>query len=204
MHPVLITVFAACIAAYCLLRIGLLRPRLRALKAGRQLWRLMSLDFAKLGERGFYLFDGIADADGSLLGPVLVGPSGVFSLIIRSNPPTGRIFERIDHLASSTLRLGGRPAFADPLGQARGLGARLARFLDDRGLPGVPVTPVLIFPGWRIGKTPDPAERDVLVVSEKTLLAEIASLPDRLEPKEILGLCTVLRAGGASPDTPLG
>jgi hypothetical protein len=202
MHPVLITVFAACITVYCVIRIWLLGPRLRALKAGRQLWRLMSLDFAKLGERGFYLFDGILDTEGSLLGPVLVGPTGVFSLVIRTNLPTGKAFEKIDHLGVSTLRLGDRPAFADPLGQARNLAARLARFLADRGLPGVAVTPVLIFPGWRIGRKPEPDQRDVLVVSEQTLFSEIVAQPGSLEPKTLLSLCSALRAGFDAPQTP--
>lgn len=44
------------------------------------------VDFSALGERGFYLFDGQRDTHGLPPGPVLIGPTGVFSLTVRTSP----------------------------------------------------------------------------------------------------------------------
>lgn len=192
LHPMWMTGFAVCIAFYGLVRAWWLGGRLRALQAGQMLWRLMSVDFSRLGERGYYLFDGVLDSQGLPLGPVLVGPSGVYSLTVRTSPPTGRPFERADHLGRSELRLGGREAFADPLGGARAGSRRVAGYLERRGVPAIRVTPVLVLPGWRMGSKPSTEDRDVLVVSEKTLAAEILAQPVLLEPKMILNLCDAL------------
>lgn len=192
-HPVWMTLFAICIGLYCLVRAWWLGARLRALQAGQQLWRLMSVDFSKLGERGYYLFDGLVDGQALPLGPVLVGPAGVFSLTVRTSPPSGRPFEKADHVDRSILRLGGRPAFADPLGGARSASRRVAAYLEGRGVAAATVCPVLLLPGWRIGSKPSAeAERDVLVVSERTLAVEVLARPPHLEPKEILQLCEAL------------
>jgi hypothetical protein len=196
LHPVWMTLFAVCIALYCVVRAWWLGGRLRALQAGQQLWRLMSVDFSKLGERGYYLFDGLMDGQGLPLGPVLVGPAGVFTLTVRTSPPSGRPFEKADHVDRTRLRLGGRPAFADPLGGARSAARRVAAFLESRGGAVVKVSPVLVLPGWRIGRKPAEEERDVLVVSEKTLATEVLAQPPRLEPKDILGLCEALHPAG--------
>jgi hypothetical protein len=196
LHPLWMTAFAVIIALYCVVRAWWLGARLRALQAGQMLWRMMSVDFSHLGERGYYLFDGVLDAQGLPLGPVLVGPSGVYSLMVRSAPPTGRPFEKADHLSRSELRMGGRPAFADPLGGARAAARRVGGFLQGRGVEPVVVTPVLVLPGWRIGSTPAVSERDVLVVSERTLAAEVLAQPTRLEPKAILNLCEALHPAG--------
>lgn len=193
LHPMWMTALAACFVAYCTARIALLQPRLRALKAGRHFWELMALDFSRLGEKGYFLFDGLKDSQGVLLGPVLAGPSGVYSLAIRTNPPTGRVFEKINHLDGSTLRLGRRAAFADPLGQARLAARRVGLFLQERGIDGIALTPMLIFPGWKMGKSPSGEERDVLVANEKTLAHEVLSRPAILEPKEIQALCEIFQ-----------
>lgn len=192
LHPVWMTSFAVCIALYCVVRVWWLGSRLRGLQAGQMLWRLMAVDFSHLGERGYYLFDGLADAQGMPLGPVLIGPAGVFSLTVRTSPPTGRPFEKAQHVDRSDLRLGGRQAFANPLGGARTAARRVGAFLETRGAAVPQVTPVLVLPGWRIGSKPAEGERDVLVVSERTLATEILAQPHRLEPKGILTLCDAL------------
>ena len=193
LHPLWMTGFAACIALYCALRVWWLRSRLVALQAGQMLWRLMEVDFSQLGERGYYVFDGVLDGRGLPLGPVLIGPSGVYSLTVRHSPPTGRLFERADHVNRRELRLGGRPAFADPLGAARSSARRVSMFLDGVGVDGGTVVPVLVLPGWKLGVVPAAEERDVLVVSERTLASEVLALPQKLEPKSLVGLCEVFR-----------
>jgi len=193
LHPLWMTAFAACIALYCALRIWWLRSRMVALQAGQMLWRLMEVDFSHLGERGYYVFDGVLDGRGLPLGPVLVGPSGVYSLTVRNSPPTGRPFERADHVNRRELRLAGRPAFADPLGAARSAARRVSAFLGGVGVEAGAVMPVLVLPGWKLGTVPASAERDVLVVSERTLASEVLARPMVLEPKDLLALCEVLR-----------
>lgn len=196
LHPLWMTAFAACIALYCALRIWWLRSRMVALQAGQMLWRLMEVDFSHLGERGYYVFEGVMDARGLPLGPVLVGPSGVYSLTVRNSPPTGRPFERADHVSRNELRLAGRPAFADPLGAARSASRRISTFLGGAGVEARLVVPVLVLPGWKLGSVPAAAERDVLVVSERTLASEVLARPVVLEPKDLLAVCEVLRPAG--------
>ncbi len=192
-QPIWLTVFAACIVGYCLLRIGLLRLQSRARHAARYVWERLTPEFARLGERGFYVFEGLTDWQGALLGPILVGPSGVYSLSVRTTPPTGSFFEKVHHLDADTLRLGPRRAFADPLGSARRAARRVAVYLEQRGVPGAAVTPVLIFPGWRMGQVPPGGQRDVLVVNEKTLAAEVLGRSPALEPKDLLALTEALK-----------
>jgi hypothetical protein len=193
------TMFAVAIAGYCAVRVGLLRRRLLALQAGDRMWQAMHVDLDSLGEKGFYLFDGLVDGTGLILGPVLAGPTGIFSLNIRSNPRTGRLFEKVEHVDSRTLRIAGRPAMADPLGQARQAAERVRCLLEDRGVTGLAVTPLLIYPGWNLSRPPPPSERDVIVANEKTLAPEVMSGPPRLEPKQLIPVCeafaTMRRAG---------
>ncbi len=191
-QPLVMTVFALLIVAYCAMRIGILWPQFRSVKGGQNLWRMMMVDFAALGEKGFYLYDGLRDADGTALAPVLVGPKGVFTLVIRTNPPTGRLGEKIEHLDNQTLHVGGRPAFADPLSQARVAAQRVASLLARAEVECDRVWPVLLYPGWKI--TGSPADRDVLVTSEKSFVQEVTSVPGALEPKQILALTEVLTA----------
>jgi hypothetical protein len=58
----------------------------------------------------------------------------------------------------------------------------------------VPVTPMLIFPGWNLGRRPPDPGRDVIVANEKTLASEVLSFPRRLEPKDIIPVCQALSA----------
>jgi hypothetical protein len=193
LHPLWMTAFALCIAAYCGARVWWLGARVRALQAGQLLWRSMHVDFSLLGERGYYLFEAVVDRQGVPLGPVLIGPTGVFALTVRTSLPTGRPFEKADHVGRTELRFGGRPAFADPLGGARQAARRLAGHLMQLAGKETSVTPVLVLPGWRMGSKPPVAERDVLVVSETTLAREVLDWPVRIEPKEILRLCDLLK-----------
>jgi len=193
LHPVWMTLFALCIALYCLAHVWWLRGRLRALQSGQLMWDLLAADFSQLGERGYFLFDGVVNEQGLPLGPVLIGPAGVFSVTVRHAPPSGRPFEKVDHIGRSELRVGGRAAFADPLGSARRAAQRVRTHLVSRGLEGVRVWPVLVLPGWRIGNKPEESERDVMVASESTLAAEVLRHPSVLEPKAILEVCEVLR-----------
>lgn len=194
LHPLWMTAFALCIALYCSVRAWWLWARLRALQTGQHVWRTMGMDFSLLGERGYYLFDGEVDERGTPLGPVLIGPGGVFSLTVRTSPPTGSPFEKAKQVGRSELRLGRRPAFADPLGGARSAARRVANHFRVVTGEEVSVTPVLVLPGWRIGGAPTADERDVLIVSETTLAAEVLSCPPQLEPKEILGYCDVFQS----------
>ncbi|MFN0129206.1 MAG: hypothetical protein ACKV19_21260 [Verrucomicrobiales bacterium] len=193
LHPIWMTLFAFCIALYCLARVWWLSGRLRALQSGQGLWDSLVVDFSELGERGYYLFDGIRDMHGLPMGPVLVGPTGVFSLTVRTSPPTGRPFEKADHVDRHKLRLGGRPAFADPLGGARRMAQRVSAVLVLRGAGELPVVPMVVLPGWRMGSRPAEDARDVLVVSEETLAREVLNQPGHLEPKAILEVCEALR-----------
>jgi hypothetical protein len=197
-----IVLFAFGIAAYCAVRIALLHRRLRALSGGENLWHSMRADFDSLGEHGFYLFDGLKDARGLNLGPVLVGPTGVFSLNIRSNVRSGALFEKIDHVDSRSLLIAGHPALADPLGQARASAERVRMWLESRGSANVPVSPMLVYPGWNLGRRPPDADRDVIVANEKTLASEVLSFPRRLEPKHIIPICQALSVESGGADVP--
>ncbi len=191
-QPIWISVFALCIVGYALFRLMLLRPRVRVLEEGQQTWKMILVDFESLGHKGFLLFDGVTDLQGLELGPVLVGPSGVYSISIRSNAMEGKLFERIEHTDRETLLVGSRPALGDPLGQARVAAARLKRFLEANGAGGVPVQPIIAFPGWPLGGKPAAEERDVWVVNEQTLATEVLLAPGHLEPRDIILVSQVL------------
>ncbi|MGI8602698.1 MAG: hypothetical protein ACR2OZ_06815 [Verrucomicrobiales bacterium] len=190
-----ITVFALAVAGYCALRIWLLWQRVRALQSAQRGWRMMEGDFESLGEHGFYLFDAVHDAAGSNLGPVIAGPTGIFSLSIRSNPRTGALFEKVEHVDARTVLIGGRPGLADPLRQARKAAAGVQSFLESQGLKDFPVTPILLYPGWKLARPPALEERDVIVTNEKTLASEVEDCPRILEPKHLIPICEALSGG---------
>lgn len=193
MQPAALSLFAAGIVTYCLARIAILRWKRRALFAAQHLWEALAPAFNQLGSHGFYVFEGLTDRSGALLGPILVGPTGVYCLTIKTTPPTGRLLEKVDHLDTTTLRTGGRPAFGNPLELARNTAQRLETFLCQSGVPGISATPVLVFPGWRMGQQPPEEQRDVLVANETTLAREVLERPSVLEPKDILAVSDALK-----------
>ena len=198
--PLWITFFAVLIVAYCAVRVTLLRPKLLAASMDGRTWEAFRQDFGGLGEHGYLFFASPADESGSSLGPVLVGPTGVYSICFRSNRPTGRLLEKVEAVDGDTLHVGGRPALGNPLGLARAMAGRLAHWLAAHGYDDVPVQAVLLYPGWTIGKQLPEAERDVLLANEKTFSVEVQSGPTQIQPRCLIGLGELLAQ--ASPRTP--
>jgi hypothetical protein len=195
-----ITIFALALAAYCVARIWLLRRRISALQATTEPWEVIERDFNSLGEKGFFLFDELRDDAGVPLGVVIAGPTGVFVLNVRSNPPRGLPLEKIEQLDADTLLIGGRRALAKPLAHARQAAARVQQWFAARGLSNVPVTPLLIYPRWKIGARP--AQQDVIVANAQTFASEIQNAPQRLEPRDLIPVCELLAASRSNAAQP--
>lgn len=191
-NPFVFAILGVPLVGYALVRVWFILPKLHALRLQQTASKTMKSALEALASRGFYVFHNVSDPSGWHIGSVVVGPVGTFSVTARYASRRGEAMETVDHLDRNTVRLAGHEALADPLGQARRSSFALYGLLTAANLDTVPVQPLLAFPGWPLGKKPSGEERDVWVINEHTLEKELTGLPPVLEPKDLIGVCTVL------------
>ncbi len=191
-RPLVFAALGIPLVSYALVRVAFLWRRLHGLHLQQNAAQNLKSSVENLSEFGYFVFHNIRDGTGWDLGSVIVGPPGAFTLTARFATRNGRFGECLDHLDRHTLHLAGREPLADPLGHARRSAFALYSLLATANLETIPVQPILIFPGWPLGKQPPGEERDVWVVNEQGLASELTHLPKLLEPKDLIGVCTLL------------
>jgi len=191
-QPMVFAVLGVPLVGYALVRVWFLLTRLHHLRVQQNASRSLKSAIESLSEKGWYVFHNVRDTTGWNVGSVIVGPGGAFTVTARFATRRGEAGETVDHLDRHTLRLADHEALADPLGQARRSAFALYGLLSSANLDTVPVQPILVFPGWPLGRRPPQEERDVWVANEQSLAGEFSDLPKVLEPRDLIGICTVL------------
>ena len=199
-QPLLFVAVALMLGGYAAVRVAFIRRQMRQVKREENARRALRASLEAICGRGWVLFDGVVDHRGHLLGSILAGPGGLFTIIPRFLPHGSDFGERVDHIDSTLVQAGGHPVLADPLGQARRAAAALRQLLAESDLADVPVQPVVVFPGWKMGQQPPAERRDVWVVSEQTLADEVTAAPVSLDAGTMIAVSVLLeRCGQAEP-----
>lgn len=191
-QPVAVSFLAAGLMFYATARIYLITRKLNALNAARDGRKRLNLQLEQLGDRGYYVFDGIIDNYGLSLGSVLVGPTGLYVIEVKTYTQSGSTRDRIEQPTPETLFIGGRPALGNPLRQARYAARRLAITLESKGAEGYNPRALLVFPGWKIGKAHE--KGDVRILNESILADFLKQQPIVLETRDVIVLCEALDA----------
>lgn len=189
-QPIPMSFLAGGLALYATVRIFLIASKLRALKASMKGKRELDSRLQQLGARGYYAFESVVDSYGLSIGTVLVGPTGLFVLQVKTYSQPGTPGERIEQPTPETLLIAGRPALGDPVRQARNAARRLAMTLEGKHVTGYNPLALLVFPGWKIGRSL--SKGDVRVINEAMLSDLVCNLPAVLETRDIITLCEAL------------
>ncbi len=191
-QPLLFGFVAGGITIYAAIRIGLLWRQLLAERRGRQSRQNLRAAIEDICARGWVLFDGLTDGRGHLLGSVLAGPGGVFTLIPRFMGLGGGASEKVTLRADGSLSIGDHKMLADPIGQARRAAHSLYEVLAASGLDTIGVQPVVVIPGWTVAPPEAGAPDDVWVLSDTDITARLTQSPTVLEARDLIGVSMML------------
>ena len=190
-QPVLFGFVAAGIMAYAAVRVAMLWRQLSIVRRGQQSRQNLQSAIEDICARGWLLFDGITDGRGHLLGSVLAGPGGLFTLIPRFIARGHDLTERVVRGDAGTLMIGGHTVLADPLGQARRAAHSLYEVLAAEGLDTISVQPAVVFPGWPVEPVAD-ADEEVWVLSDTDIVPRLTQAPTALEARDLIAVSMLL------------
>lgn len=190
-QPLLMGMFAGGVILYSAARVAFILPQVRVLNRERHARRDLREVLAGLCSRGYMLFDGVKGNGGRSFS-VLVGPAGVFSLTRRIVPRGSDLSEEVECGADGRITIAGRELLADPLGQARQAADEVRSALEAENPGGIPVRPVLVFPGWNVADHRPGGTREVLVTSEWSLAEAILGASSALQPAGVIAVSLVL------------
>ena len=191
-QPLLFGFVAGGITVYSAVRIGMLWRHLGIVRRSRQAQHNLRTSIDDICARGWLLFDGLTDGRGHLLGSVLAGPGGLFTLIPRFLAPTGQPGDKIWRRDDDTLCIGEHAVLADPIGQARRAAHSLYDVLAAEGLDTISVQPVVVFPGWNVDPPKDGADEEVWVLSDTDIVPRLTQAPTVMEAKDLIAVSLLL------------
>jgi hypothetical protein len=197
-QPVWVCDFAASLIGYAAVRVWSILPQLRILGREREARRLPRHVLQGLCAKGYLLFEGVTGDRGWSLGPVVVGPTGVFCLVSRFVPRGRDLSEKVIHQDDIPLRIGSHEVLADPLDQARRAAAGPYEILGAEGLETVPGEPVVIFPRWTV-RRPETFTDPEVIVGGQSHEEAIRGAANRLDPREVIAVCLLLEKAARPP-----
>jgi hypothetical protein len=190
-QPLLFGFVGACLALYAAVRVVLLLREMAILRREQQSRTALRAAIDDICARGWLLFDGLTDGRGHLLGSVLAGPGGIFTLVPRFIPRGWNLHESITRGSGGALCIGAHPIPADPPGQARRAAHALYEVLAASGLETVAVQPVVIIPGWKI-ESAETGEEEVWILSDRDLVTRLTRQPTQLEARDLIAVSLLL------------
>ncbi len=191
-QPLIFSFVALCLTVYACTRVALIWRQLAVLRREQMARQNLRSAIDDICARGWLLFDGLSDPRGHLLGSVLAGPGGIFTLVPRFISHGGDLSEKVRQPDADTLMIGTHKLLADPLGQARRAARSLYEVLAAGGLETVAVQPVVVFPGWSVEPPPEGIDQDVWVISDRDIVTRFTHAPTVLEAKELIGVSLLL------------
>lgn len=163
--PVLINVVAAVAVGFAAYRIYKARPRLRALKLGRDGEKIVGQFLESLRERGYRVFHDVV-AGNFNLDHVLIGPAGIFTVETKTH--SKRSGEARVVFDGETILVEGFEADRDPIIQAKAQASWLRELLAESTGRKFEVKSAIVFPGWFVEYI-GPKERTIWVLNPKVL-----------------------------------
>ncbi len=171
--PWFATVLAIAAISYSVYQVQLLRPRLQALKLGRDGEKVVGQSLEELRAGGAIVLHDIL-ADNFNVDHVVIAPQGIFVVETKTySKPMGRDAKVV--FDGEKLTCGGKEPSRDPIKQVRANTAWIQELLKERTGKSFPARPVILFPGWFV-ETGNPHAHDkVWVLNPKALPAFIAN-----------------------------
>ena len=179
--PAIYTLGAVAGFAFAVYRISKARPRLRALKLGRDGEKAVGQFLEKLRERGYRVFHDVIGT-GFNVDHVLIGPAGVFTVETKTHSKpsgeTGVVFD------GETIRVDGFEPDRDPVVQARAQASWLRELLSESTGRKFEVRSVIVYPGWWVHER-SAKENTVWVLEPKRLPTFLDHEPRRLSEEDV-------------------
>lgn len=185
--PEFLTVVAVGVAAYCGFRIFRFRKEIRNLNQAEKGERRIAELLRQLRRRDYVAFDDLLVRNANI-DHVLVGPGGIFAIETKAYWIFGDGRVGVDE--SGVLRLSGKPAFKDPLRQATLAAQAVAKVLQDRMQKQYDVTPVLVFPGWKLRGAR--RETGVIVLTDAIIAEFFEGRSRLLANQDVSSICSHL------------
>jgi hypothetical protein len=183
-QPGLFGIIAIPVASFCLWRVWKSNRRLKDIRLGLDGERRVAEVLDDLRSSGYHVFhDLVPEEKLGNLDHVVVGPSGVYAIETKTMRKIPKARSQIDHTDHDTLQIGGHEMKHGHLQQAERLAKLLHREIQQYADLNIAVQPVLVYPGWWIGKRP--RERRVWVLNDGMLHGAIANQPPTLTEPEI-------------------
>jgi hypothetical protein len=204
LNPLLMSVVATPVIAYCAFRFWQTVKEIKRLKLGRDGERAVAEQLDVLKRQGAIVFHDLI-GDGFNLDHVVLSGQGVFVVETktRSKPTKGSPTVTFD---GKTLLVNGFEPERNPVTQAQGNARWLAQILRASTGKEFPVRPVVLFPGWFV--EPFPKGSLVWVLNPEALPSFIEHEPTRIKESDLhlaaYHLARYIRAHaqGFSPKTP--
>jgi hypothetical protein len=178
------TVVAILVSLYSVYKLWRFRAEFRNLNLAERGERRVSEVLRQLRHRDYITFDDLL-LGGINVDHVVVGPGGVFAIETKMYSVFGSGSAGIG--GDGVLQLSGKPAFKDPLKQARASAALVSGELKRWTQREIWVHPVLILPGWRIDRPKTDAK--VVVANEDTVREFFGSRERVLTNDQIRDIC---------------
>jgi hypothetical protein len=191
-QPALFSFVALCLAVYAALRVAFIWRQVAVLRREQQARQNLRLAIDDVCARGWLFFDGLTDPRGHLLGSVLAGPGGLFTLVPRFIARGRNLSEKVRRTDTDMLMIGSHQILANPIGQARRAAHSLYEVLSAEGIDTVAVQPAVVIPGWTIESSPGEAEEeeepDVWILSDRDLVPRLTQAPAVMEAKDLIAV----------------
>jgi len=180
-QPVLITVAALIVLAYCTFRVRQIFQTIRFLKQGRDGERIVAEILDDLRRRGYATLHDIVAGDFNI-DHVVISPHGIYAVETKtlSKPPQGEISFQGNDLIAGNNYLGN-----EPIRQAEAEAKWLQALLMESTGKKLPVKPVLVFPGWYVQPMPQAIKNEVWVLNPKALVAFMENEPSTLSASDM-------------------
>jgi hypothetical protein len=187
-QPLLFSFVAGCLTVYSAVRVAFIWRQVAVLRREQRARHNLRLAIDDICARGWLFFDGLTDNRGHLLGSVLAGPAGLFTIIPRFIARGSNLSETVRQPDADSLMIGSHQVLADPIGQARNAARSLYQVLAAEDMDTIAVRPVVVFPGWRIEPPPEDIEADVWILSDRDLVTRLTESPEIMEARDLIGV----------------
>lgn len=186
--PKTMTVIAAMVAVWAILRARQAFARAQLIKQGRDGERWVALILENLRPLNFRVYHDIPLGDANI-DHVLIGPRGVYTIETKTLSKPSRGECRIS-VKDDAVLANGDPLKRNPLVQAKAQANWLGNYFRETGFK-VQVQPVVVFPGWFVEPF-DHASAGVWVLEPKALGSFLDRTAPKIEEAEARALAKVL------------
>lgn len=169
--PWIATVLALVSVLYSIYQVQKIRPKIHALKLGRDGEKVVGQSLEELRSGGAIVLHDII-ADGFNVDHVVISPKGLFVIETKTySKPNGRDARIL--FDGDKLSIDGRAPSRDPVKQVMANTAWVQELLKERTGRSFPARPVVLFPGWFVETAGAHAHDRVWVLNPKGLAAFI-------------------------------